>query len=476
MGMKTKKRIAIENFANFKKETNASVEMFYNYQPTKILSNSCGIKEAAFPNSLTDPTEYTLNVSSANINKINGVTYFKQYFPRTGNTQHRILLYGDDKKEYINQLFCEDGDLYWLYSLTFNSAPVTLSFKQKGEDAIILTSKDKMVIWKTGYSPYTIQNVPIITSMCMNDGVLFCTIREPAFKIWYATNLDAENVGNIDSNSGYVSLEDDLGNARKIVCFNQDVYVFRDYGITKINYVKNKVSVSQVYQSNTKIFTETVSVCENAIMFMTVEGLYQFNGVKVARSSVDIGEMLPIANDNACASTLGDKYYLALRLNFNDGKQLLCETGEYVNNALIVVDLTDYSYQILRGVDIGALLPVRTQVFEKMLATFNSVHTSKVGEICPVSKCFDDALPKYWASNELFDMPITRLFTKLKVVADKNVKFNLKYGNKSTSFTTYTAGNNEFCFKICAENLKLEISSIEASAQVKKVVVEYYEY
>lgn len=476
MGMRTKKRIAIENFANFKKETNASVEQFYNYQPTKVLSNSWGVKEASFPKWLNDSTEYTLNIEGSDLTKINGVTYFKQYFPRSGNTQHRILLYGDDNKEYINQLFSGDRGLHWLYLLTFNSAPITLAFKQDGEDAIILTSKDKMVIWKTGYSPYDIENVPIITSMCMNDGVLFCTIKEPAFKIWYATNLDVENIGNIDSNSGYISLEDDLGSARKIVCFNQDVYVFRDYGITKINYIKNNISVSPVFQSNTKIFTETVSVCENAIMFMTVEGLYQFNGVKVTRSSVDIAEMLPIENDNACASTLGNKYYLALRLNFNDGKQLLCETGNYVNNALIVVDLTDYSYQILRGVDIGTLLPVRTPVFEKMLVSFNSVHTAKLGEICTTSKCFDAALPKYWASNELFDMPITRLFTKLKVVADKDVKFNLKYGNKSTSFTTYTSGNNEFCFKICAENLKLEISSIEANAQVKKVVVEYYEY
>ena len=474
--MKTKKRIAIECFDNFNKHENASVEKFYNYQPTKVLSNSFGIKLASFPNSLTDNTQYNLNIEEADFNEIKGVTFFKQYFPRTGNTTHRLLVYGDDNKEYINQLFCENGDLFWLYSLTFNSAPITLAFKKNDSDAIILSSKDKMIIWKTSYSPYEVKNAPIITSMCMNDGVLFCTIQEPAFKIWYATDLDAENIGNINSNSGYISLEDDLGYARKIVSFNQDVYVFRDYGITKINFVKNNISVNQVYQSNTKIFTETVSVCENAIMFMTVEGLYQFNGVKVTRSSIDIGEMLPISNDNACAASLGNKYYLALKLNFGDGKKILCENVNYTNNALIIVDLTNYSYQILRGVDIGTLLPVKTQVFEKMLVTFNSVHSSKLGEICNNSKCFDDALPKFWASSNLFEMPATRLYTKLKVQADKNVKFNLKYGDKSTSFTTYTDGDNEFCFKICGENLKLEISSPFDSANVKQLLLDYYEY
>lgn len=474
--MKTKKRIEIERFDNFKQETNASVEKFYNYLPTKMLSNSLGIKVASFPNTLTDTEEYEIDYSDTTLTKVKGVTYFKQFFPRTGDTTHRILLYGDDNKEYINQLFGYDPGLYWLYSMQFNSAPITLAFKQNDADSIILSSKDKMLIWKSAYSPYEVKNAPIITSMCMNDGVLFCTIKEPAFKIWYATDLNAENIGNISKNSGYISLEDDLGYARKIVTFDQDVYVFRDYGISKINYVKNTITVSQVYQSNTKIFTETVSVGANAIMFMTVDGIYQFNGVKVSRTSIDIGDMLCISNDSACASILGNKYYLALRLNFNDDKKILCETQNYVNNALIVVDLMDYSYQIIRGVDIGSLFAIKTPAFEKVLATFNTVHDDKLGEICLSSKCFEDALPKYYATSELFELPANRMVTKLSAVADVGVKFNLKYGNKSTSFTSYVSGKNEFCFKIYCDNLKLEISSPNATAEVKKVFIDYYEY
>ena len=476
MAMKTKKRIVIESFDNFKKETSISVDKFYNYKPTKILSNSFGVKEASFPKSLTDLTEYNLNINGAGLNKVKGVTYFKQYFPRTASTFHRILLYGDDNKEYINQLYCQDSNLYWLYSMEFNSAPVSLAFKQNDTDSIILSSVDKMLIWKTQYSPYEVENAPIITSMCMNDGVLFCTIKEPAFKIWYATDLNAENIGNINANSGYVSLEDDLGYARKIVCFNQDVYVFRDYGISKINYVKNNISVSQVYQSNTKIFTDTVSVCENAIMFLTVQGIFKFNGVKVSSADIDIAEMLPIANDGAKAAALANKYYLALRLNFDDDKKVLCETEEYINNAIIVVDLKDFTYQIIRGVDVGTLLPVKTETFEKMLVTFNTVHDTVLGEICQISKCFEQSLPKFWASNNLFEISQTRLITKLNVVADTGVKFNLKHDGKNTSFTTYTTGVNEFCFKFDCKNMQLEISSPNQSAQVKNVFIEYYEY
>ena len=174
-------------------------------------------------------------------------------------------------------------------------------------DAIILSSKDEMKIWKTGFSPYTITNVPIITSMCMNEGVLFCAIKEPAFKIWYATNLDAETIGNIGSNSGYISLEDDLGYARKVITLNESVYVFRDYGITKINYYKSNISINQVYSSNTKIYTETVSLCGNVILFLTKDGLYSFNGVKVSKQEIDLSG-LNLNCNNAVASSLGNKY------------------------------------------------------------------------------------------------------------------------------------------------------------------------
>ena len=475
--MREKKVVEIKNFDNFNEsEKGVKVKRFYNYLPTTNLNNSKGVKVATFPLNMTDRTEKELNIASAGIEKVDGVAYFKQYFSRTETTTHRLLIYGGDKKVYINQMLDDTYDLFWLYDLTFNSAPITLSFKKDGDDAIILASTDTMKIWKTGYSPYTITGAPIITSMCMHEGVLFCTIKDPAFKIWYATDLDAENVGNISSNSGYVSLDNDLGYARKIVVFNEGVYVFRDYGISKINYVKKEIYVSQVFSSNTKIYANTVSVCGNSILFMTKDGLYTFNGVKVSKSKIDFLNTFPVENDGAIASSLGEKYYLALRVNFADGESVLCEQNEHVNNVLFVVDTSDFSYEIIRGVDVKSMLPVKTEVFEKMLVVFNSVYTDKIGEIVEISKCFDDNLPKCWESENLVDNYGVKMFTKLTVWADKNVKFTLKHDGKEIAFTTYNAGINEFAFKVCCKDVKLSVTSNEESAVVKSVALDYYEY
>lgn len=473
--MRVKKRIEINRFDNYTQDSNVKTNVVYNYENLKTLNNPLGIDVAKFPKSLTNSTMGELKISSAGFQRVDGVAYFKQYFAENGMTTHRLLIYGGDKKVYINQMLDDSYDLFWLYDLTFNNPPITLSFKLNDADAIILTDKEKMVVWETNYSPYTVNNAPVITSMCMNEGVLFCTIQEPAFKIWYATDLNFENLVNLSKNSGYITLNDDLGYARKVVAFNEDVFIFRDYGISKVNQIKNENTVSQVYQSNTKIFAETVNVCGNVIFFMTNDGLYSFNGVKVNKVKLDLSKY-KLDNTSAVASSLANKYYLAVKLDFNDDKKINCETENYKNNALIIVNTDDFSYQIMRGVDVKNLLPVKTEKFEKMLVTFNSHKTSVLGEIVEESKHFDDTQPKFWSSEKIADNNKTKLLTKLIVNADENVVLTLKHDGKISNFTTYKSGTNIFCIRVCCQELNVEISSNENSAKVEKICLEYYEY
>ncbi len=472
--MRKKKIVEINRFHDFNKNTNGVLtQKFYNYLPTHKLKNSKGIGLALFPRTKTNRTEYELDIAQTGLTSVEGISYFRQYFSRSQVTTHRLLIYGDDKKVYINQMIDDSFDLYWLYDLTFDSAPIVLTYKKDDADAAILASKNKMVVWETSYSPYTINDVPIITSMCMNDGVLFCTISDPAFKIWYATDLAAENIGNISNNSGYISLEDELGYARKVLTFNEDVYVFRDYGISKISFIKNQISVSQVYLSNTKIYSNTVSVCGNNILFMTKDGLYSFNGIKVVKTKVNLLDGFVLDNDGAVASSLGEKYYLAIKLNYKDNNIL---DDEFINNSLIILDINDFSYEVIRGVDIKSLLPVKTDIFEKMLVIFNNGPKNKIGQIIEKSKFINENLHKFWESGSVVDNMNTKLFTKLLINADMGVKITLKYDDKKMFLTTYKQGINEFVFKLCCKDLKIEVSSESESGEVETISLEYYEY
>ena len=473
--MRNKKIVKIERFDNFTNDETIKTKTFYNYLPTNKLNTTHGVKIATFPKSLTNRTENELNIADAGITRIDGIGYFKQFFDSNHYTSHRLIVYGDDKKVYINQMLDDSYDLFWLYNLEFNSPPVVLPFKKEGLDSIIMVSDDQMKVWTTGFSPYTISDAPIVTSMCINESVLFCTIANPGYKIWYATNLSMDKIGRVSTGSGYITLEDNLGDAKKVIAFNEGVYAFREYGISRINHIKGENLVSQVYVSNTKIYTNTVCVCGNNIFFMTKDGLYSFNGVKVTKTKVSLLNDMPIENEGAISAAMGEKYYLALKLDFNDGKEIICEPDS-VNNVLIVIDTTDFSYEIVRGVDIKTMLPVKLDEFEKMLVLFNTGMVDKIGEIVSTPKHVDEILPKFWSSENLVDTMNMKLFTKMIVDSDLGVKFKLKYDNKEIQFTTFKKGINEFLFKIMCKNISLEISSENEDGVVNKVELEYYEY
>ncbi len=456
------------------KDLKSITDKFYNCKPSKNLTSSKGLNIATFPKTEDGTSSYSLALDEAGLTAIKGITYFKQYSNSSHDTTHRILIHGNDNKIYINQMFDDDKYLYWLYSLSMTNPPVTLTFKQNDTDSVILASEDEMYVWKTDLAPYKIEDVPIITSMCMNNGILFCTIQDPAFKIWYCTDLDAENVGNVTSVSNYISLEDDLGYARMVVTLNENVYVFRDYGITKIDLIKKSVSINKVYASNTKIFANTIAVCGNLVLFMTKDGLYSFNGSKVVKLNLGL-KVDARSVKNAVAYSLGNDYYLALKVDFNDTNSILCETNAFINNALLIYNFDSNVYEIIRGVDILNMLPIKTDTFEKMYVIFNSVDTDKIAEVCDENVYFASNLPIEWTSNLIFNEQNLKQFTKLIVDANSGVNITLDLDGEEKTFVTYQNGINEFRFKNLARNVKIKFTSSTA-LNVDDIKIEYYDY
>ena len=85
-------------------------------------------------------------------------------------------------------------------------------------------------------------------------------------------------------------------------------------------------------------------------------------------------------------------------------------------------------------------------------------------------------LPKKWQTEQIVNNYNVKLFTKLSIYADKDVKVSINYDNRTTSFVTYTSGLNEFAFRVIGKDVNVEISSELESAVVKNLKLEYYEY
>ncbi|MFQ6724496.1 MAG: hypothetical protein ACLRFE_04125 [Clostridia bacterium] len=476
-------KVVVNNFKKLdlcdtKVVTQPKCLQIYNFDNSKgVLKNGMGIQSlhVHYENDINSPY-YELDYNILGLEYYNKVMYFKQYFASNNLTTHRLLFHGSDGKIYLFQMFYGLTSANWLYDLKFDLTPMVLDYKKGGLDSILISDGTKLVVWTTGRTPYEVKGVPTITSMCVHDDVLYCTIAGDSEKIWYTSNLDPECVGVETEETKYLVLDTEAGGGQKIIEFDNNVYLFCDYGICKITtYAKREPTYSQIYLSNGKIYSNTVVACGDYVLFVTRDGLYSFNGSVV----IKIGELKGLFDnavvDYATATTLNNNYYLALRINYEDDVICGCESNpEFRNNALIKVDLKNYDFEIMRGVDIKNMMALKAGVEEKVIVTFNSTHCDKIGEIVQTGEVFNEVLSKVCTTNEIIceDMnPVT--IRKIKVDSSKDVQFKIITDKDKVIFNATKSGINEFQTIIPCQKFKIEIISNAKDAYVNLVEIEY---
>ncbi|MBQ7798645.1 MAG: hypothetical protein IJ371_05945 [Clostridia bacterium] len=401
-------------------KSNAEGITIYNFKNSNgVLEKGMGIQDfTVYHSNDLDSLSYKLDCSSLNLEYFNKVLYFKQYFPNTNNTTHRLLIHGSDSKLYMFQMYSSIASPTWIYSLQFEDIPAVLEYKKDGLDSILISANDKLVVWSTGRTPYELSNVPTITSMCVYNDELFCTIAGETDKIWYTSNLNPETIGEETEETKYIIMEGSAGGGRKIVILKENMYVFCDYGIGKINtYAKEKPTYHQIYTTNGQICPNTVVQCGDFVIFLTHEGLYKFNGTSVTKLEALQNLLEACSGDYAIATSLRDDYYLALNIDFKDNRLIGCEysNSEMKNNALIKLNLHNYSFEILRGVDIKDMLALNAGIDEKVILTFNTKYHARIGEITDTGRVFSESqsdkgfLTNYIVPNNFEDITIRKI-------------------------------------------------------------------
>ena len=107
-----------------------------------------------------------------------------------------------------------------------------------------------------------------------------------------------------------------------------------------------------------------------------------------------------IINEKCSSIYHNGKYYLALKLNFNDNEKIGCESysGGYTNNAIIELDLKTGDISITRGIDICSMLLVDDGDVCKLLACFNGEHEKDIAQMTHDGLFFGTPLKKCWVS------------------------------------------------------------------------------
>ncbi len=457
----------------------AKVSYNFNFK-SGALQTGAGFNDLYLPETNEENATLRKMVIYGDYEKLNKLWLFPFYNLQHNIRDHLLLLSYDNKVKYakiigINPVF---GTIDLDGSLTFTSEPNALYYNIDGNDVMLITSAtDGMFVFHPNIFGSLLSDAPKIISLCRHYERVFAIEEGKRNKLIFSANLDPTN-WNIDiDEAGYIEIIDDRGCLQKVVSFNDYVYIFKEYGISRLSAYgdQTEFSLSSMFVSSGKIYGNSVCVCGDRIMFLSRDGIYSFNGYSTSKISLNIESMFAENNDNCCCAYHNGKYYLGCRLKYDDEESVGCElySEGYINNSLIELDLKTGDICLTRGVDIKDLCSIEYETVNKLAVLFNNEHKKRLGEMDNSGQIFGTPLKKVWISpysNLGYPNKIKKIekFTilskydcKVKIKTDVEEKvFEIKAKN-STSVIYPNLKGEMFQFSIFCEQGIAKISSPE---------------
>ena len=446
----SKKRLTIDEFSfgispdknEFLLKENKAKVCFNLKAVDGALTEGNGVCELVLPVSQSS-TSCTRKLNYQNSYSLKKVWRYKYYSDVNQRYDYVLIGFGSDNKIHFTNMFGYSGSLHELSEFVFNEEPTAISFRVNGKDVISFSSpKDSLLVWFCDEQPYTVDNLPKFKSICLHNERLFAIDSEKNYLVRYSSNLNPLDwTSNVTSTSGgSIELNDFKGQLKNLVSFQDNVFVFRDFGISKISsYSANSLySATNIFSSSSKIFCNTACICGEAIYFLAEDGLYKLDGYTVERVEDSFSHLFVNKNqDKANTCFFDGKLYIACSLNFFDDEVIGCENDNFENNSLIEFDIVTKEYNITRGIDVVSMLAVKDLCISKMFLCLNNNLGFKFWELTKNGKVEEVVLKKKWQGGKInfgtFDK--TKILKEIYLICKNDCFIELETENcKKTYF------------------------------------------
>lgn len=299
---------------------------------------------------------------------------YKRYDFDLQSRDDKLIVFDSEFNGYYINLEDEEKSLVPL-GVKFDSRPVMINYRLNGEDVLIMVSKtDNMVVWNGKDSPEIVLDAPKIKSMDIHYERLFAvTSGEDGSELKFSDDLDPTNWSESLSDAGSISFVDDRGRLVKVVSFCDYLYVFREFGITRVyanTSIQSNFYVNHLFVSGGRILGDTIAVTGDRIMFVATDGFYVFDGVNTRRVLENIFPKLNLVGNEEAAFFDG-KYYLSCNIKSDDGS---------VTHSVLRIGVDDFSVVIIDGVDPVSMAEV-VEEDKKSLFILDAVTSGVVCEV-----------------------------------------------------------------------------------------------
>ena len=300
------------------------------------------------------------------------VFFYKKYDFNSKKRADKLIFFDKNLNSYFLELEDLDSGLKPL-EIKFNSTPKAQNYRLDGEDVFILVSKeDNMVVWDGVRTPEIVLDAPKIQSMDIHYERLFgVTAGSDGAELKFSDDLDPTNWSESLSDAGTIELVDDRGRLLKVVSFNDYLYIFREFGITRLyanTAIQTNFYINHLFTSGGRILENTISLAGDHVFFMSTDGFYVFDGASTKKVLDNFFPLVSFTGDES-ATYFNGNYYLKCKLK-----------GEADENVLVEIRRDDLSVKIIAGLNPSGVCLLQKEGEASLVVV--SLTDGKVYKIC----------------------------------------------------------------------------------------------
>lgn len=347
-----------------------------------------GFIYAPFTYAPTEQTEPVLLEEAFSLE--NAELFFYKRFDFTTNQRDDALLIVTQNYDIL-YLSLQTKQVQVVASGVFTSMPTGFCYRLNSDDVFIFSNTTDGMFVLNHMSLEHFVDAPDVTSMCVHYERCFACSGGEAQRVWFSEDLDPTNWNVSLDEAGFIDLLDERGRLLKVVSFHDYVYIFREYGISRLSAIgeQTSFSVTHLYNTSGRIYAKTVAVSGDRILFLAEDGLYSFDGVDTTCILKELAPLLKVQNSKEPFAIYSCGEYRLFTHILHENAVIPC---------LFCVNPVSKEYMLTCDVDIHSMASVQTD----NLAT-TMVLCEKEGTVCVMelneSGSLDGAhLEKVWQS------------------------------------------------------------------------------
>ncbi len=188
-----------------------------------------------------------------------------------------------------------------------------------------------------------------ITDLCTHYERVYAVVDGVRTSIWFSDAFDPYNWNVSLDEGGYISLDGSLGEVLRVLSFEDNIYVFCEYGIYRLTAYADQLqfSLRRVHCDCGRIFKDTITICGAVIIFVTSDGVFAMDGYDVTRVTDRLDDLVDGA-EKLRALYCDGRYYLIFDKEHEDAlyDYTVADGGP---NVTVIVDTEKGTVEIYRG-------------------------------------------------------------------------------------------------------------------------------